>query len=119
MPTYDYVCQACEHAFEHWQSMTSPVKRTCPKCKKRRLRRLIGAGAGVIFKASGFYETDYKRKSHGSGKPDKERAASSDESSASGDSSSEAKSASKPGDRPDSKKPKPKPNPQNETKAGD
>ncbi len=85
MPTYDYVCQACEHAFEHWQTMTSPTKRTCPKCKKRKLRRLIGSGAGVIFKGSGFYETDYKRKSRGSGKPDKE----------SSDSGSDAPSESK------------------------
>ena len=63
MPTYDYVCDACQHAFEHFQSMTSNVLRTCPECKKRKLRRLIGSGAGVIFKGSGFYETDYKRKS--------------------------------------------------------
>ena len=62
MPTYDYVCDACTHAFEHFQSMSSKVKRTCPQCKKRKLRRLIGSGAGVIFKGSGFYETDYKRK---------------------------------------------------------
>ncbi len=63
MPTYDYVCDACQHAFENWQSMTSRILRTCPECKKRKLRRLIGSGAGVIFKGSGFYETDYKRKS--------------------------------------------------------
>ena len=62
MPTYDYVCDACDHAFEHWQTMTSNIKRTCPECKQRKLRRLIGSGAGVIFKGSGFYETDYKRK---------------------------------------------------------
>ena len=62
MPTYDYVCDACEHQFEHRQSMSSNRLRTCPQCKKRKLRRLIGSGAGVIFKGSGFYETDYKRK---------------------------------------------------------
>ncbi len=65
MPTYDYVCDACEHRFEHFQSMSSNRLRTCPKCKKRKLRRLIGSGAGVIFKGSGFYETDYKRKASG------------------------------------------------------
>jgi len=61
MPTYDYVCDACEHQFEHRQSMSSDRLRTCPQCKKRKLRRLIGSGAGVIFRGSGFYETDYKR----------------------------------------------------------
>ncbi len=68
MPTYDYVCEACGDTFEHFQSMSSNILRTCQKCKKRKLRRLIGSGAGVIFKGSGFYETDYKRK----GKPPSE-----------------------------------------------
>jgi len=63
MPTYDYVCRACEHRFEHFQSMQEPHLRKCPQCGKRRLERLIGAGAGILFKGSGFYETDYKRKS--------------------------------------------------------
>ena len=93
MPTYDYVCQACQHAFEHWQTMTSPVKRSCPKCKKRRLRRLIGSGAGVIFKGSGFYETDYKRKSHGKGKPEKDEPASDGDSSSGDSKTSDAKSS--------------------------
>ncbi len=61
MPTYDYVCEACEHAFEHFQSMTSRRLRKCPACGKPKLERLIGSGSGVIFKGSGFYETDYKR----------------------------------------------------------
>lgn len=65
MPTYDYVCDACGHAFEHFQSMSSKVLRTCPTCKKRKLRRLIGSGAGVIFKGSGFYQTDYKKSGRG------------------------------------------------------
>ena len=68
MPTYDYVCDSCEHQFEHRQSMTSNRLRTCPHCKQRKLRRLIGSGAGVIFKGSGFYETDYKRKTGGPSK---------------------------------------------------
>jgi len=63
VPTYDYVCRACEHRFEHFQSMQEPHLRKCPQCGKRRLERLIGAGAGILFKGSGFYETDYKRKS--------------------------------------------------------
>jgi putative FmdB family regulatory protein len=62
MPTYDYVCTACEHAFEEFQSMNDPLLRKCPRCGKLRLKRLIGSGAGIIFKGSGFYETDYKKK---------------------------------------------------------
>ena len=62
MPTYDYECDACSHHFEHFQSMTSNIRRKCPECGEKKLRRLIGSGAGVIFKGSGFYETDYKRK---------------------------------------------------------
>jgi|SRR5262245_20682694 len=61
MPTYDYVCEACEHRFEAFQSMNDKRLKTCPKCKKRKLTRLIGTGAGIIFKGSGFYVTDYKR----------------------------------------------------------
>jgi putative FmdB family regulatory protein len=61
MPTYDYVCDACGHAFEEWQSFNDPELTTCPKCKKKKLRRLIGNGAAIVFKGSGFYETDYNR----------------------------------------------------------
>jgi putative FmdB family regulatory protein len=64
MPTYDYQCKSCGHAFELFQSMSAPVKRTCPECSKRTLQRLIGAGSGVIFKGSGFYETDYRSESY-------------------------------------------------------
>jgi len=49
MPTYDYVCDGCGHAFELFQSMTDSVKKTCPKCKKKKLRRLIGAGGAIVF----------------------------------------------------------------------
>ena len=61
MPTYDYLCEACDHRFEAFQSMNDKRLKTCPKCKKPRLTRLIGTGAGIIFKGSGFYVTDYKR----------------------------------------------------------
>jgi putative FmdB family regulatory protein len=67
MPTYDYVCDGCGHAFELFQSMTEPVKKTCPKCKKKKLRRLIGAGGAIVFKGSGFYKTDYRSDSYKKG----------------------------------------------------
>lgn len=63
MPTYEYECEACGHAFEQFQSMSDKPVKKCPDCKKLKVRRLIGSGAGIIFKGSGFYETDYKRKS--------------------------------------------------------
>ena len=63
MPTYQYECEACGHEFEELQSMTAAKLTKCPKCKKNKLSRLIGSGAGMIFKGSGFYETGYKKKS--------------------------------------------------------
>jgi len=60
MPTYDYQCAACGHRFEEFQTMSAAPLRKCPQCKKSKLERLIGAGAGVIFKGSGFYQTDYR-----------------------------------------------------------
>jgi putative FmdB family regulatory protein len=67
MPTYDYVCDGCSHAFELFQSMSDPVKKTCPKCSKKKLRRLIGAGGAIVFKGSGFYKTDYRSESYKKG----------------------------------------------------
>ncbi len=64
MPTYDYRCTACGHEFEAFQSMSAPVLKKCPKCGKAKLERLIGTGAGIIFKGSGFYETDYRSDSY-------------------------------------------------------
>ncbi len=61
MPTYDYECRDCPHTFEKLQAITARPLRKCPECGGK-VRRLIGTGAGVIFKGSGFYETDYKRK---------------------------------------------------------
>jgi putative FmdB family regulatory protein len=61
MPTYEYACPKCGHHFEQFQSMTAAPVRRCPKCKKLGVRRLIGGGAGLIFKGSGFYITDYKK----------------------------------------------------------
>jgi len=64
MPTYDYVCDACDHRLEAFQSITAPPKKKCPACGRRKLRRLIGCGAAIVFKGSGFYKTDYRSESY-------------------------------------------------------
>jgi len=61
MPTYEYECKVCGHRFELFQNMTAIPASSCPKCQGA-VKRLIGFGSGIIFKGSGFYETDYKRK---------------------------------------------------------
>jgi putative FmdB family regulatory protein len=60
MPTYEYICGNCGYEFEQFQSITARPLRKCPECGKASLKRLIGCGSGVIFKGSGFYETDYR-----------------------------------------------------------
>ena len=64
MPTYDYACEKCGHAFERFQSITAGALRKCPQCDQTALKRLIGTGAGIIFKGSGFYQTDYRSDSY-------------------------------------------------------
>ena len=64
MPTYDYKCANCEHQWEEFQSITAKPKRKCPECGKLKAKRMIGPGAGIIFKGSGFYETDYRSSSY-------------------------------------------------------
>ena len=64
MPTYEYQCDACEHNFDEFQSMSEAPLTKCPKCGKKKLRRVFGAGAAVIFKGSGFYQTDYRSESY-------------------------------------------------------
>src|SRR5437868_4644433 len=93
MPTYEYKCDACGYEFERFQPITSaPVKR-CPQCGKAKVRRLISTGAGLIFKGSGFYITDYRDKSY----TDKAKAESGGGSSDSKtDSKADGKSESKP-----------------------
>jgi putative FmdB family regulatory protein len=96
MPTYDYRCNACGHCFELFQSMSEKPKRKCPSCAKLALERLIGTGAAVLFKGSGFYETDYRSKSYrDAAKKDREGTASTGNSSAEGGSSA-PKQAVKP-----------------------
>jgi putative FmdB family regulatory protein len=63
MPTYEYECEKCGHRFELFQSMSEPRRKRCPKCRGK-VRRLIGTGAGMIFKGSGFYVTDYRSDSY-------------------------------------------------------
>ena len=65
MPTYEYACSKCGHGFEQFQSMRDDPLKKCPKCGKQSLKRLLGTGAGLIFKGSGFYITDYKKKTGG------------------------------------------------------
>lgn len=67
MPTYDYLCDACQHEFELFQPITERPKRKCPVCGRLKLRRLIGPGAAVVFKGSGFYCTDYRSESYKKG----------------------------------------------------
>ncbi len=62
MPTYDYACLKCGHTFEAFQSMSDAPLKKCPSCKKTGVRRLLGAGAGFVFKGTGFYQTDFKTK---------------------------------------------------------
>ena len=64
MPTYEYACEKCGHHFEEFQSITAKPLKKCPACGTSKLQRLIGAGAGVIFKGSGFYQTDYRSDSY-------------------------------------------------------
>lgn len=63
MPTYEYECTKCGHRFELFQKMSDPPRKRCPKCRGR-VRRLLGTGAGMLFKGSGFYTTDYRSESY-------------------------------------------------------
>ena len=64
MPTYEYECRHCGHAFEQFQSIKAPPLTECPVCGKKKVKRLLGAGAGLLFKGSGFYQTDYRSASY-------------------------------------------------------
>src|SRR5437588_4033576 len=97
MPTYDYSCDACQHEFEVFEPITAEPQKKCPKCKKNRLRRLFGAGAGIIFKGSGFYQTDYRSDSY------KKAADADSKSQKSSESKSETKSDAKSESKGESK----------------
>ena len=64
MPTYEYQCDGCGHNFDEFQSFSDETLTKCPKCKKKKLRRVFGAGAAILFKGSGFYQTDYRSESY-------------------------------------------------------
>ena len=98
MPTYDYKCQNCGHAFEKFNSiMAAPIKK-CPVCGKNTVKRLIGTGAGIIFKGGGFYETDYR--SEGYKKAEK---AESGGGESKGEAKAEGKADAKSDTKPDAK----------------
>lgn len=110
MPTYDYRCDACEHSWEQFQSITAEPEKKCPACGKKKARRIIGPGGGFIFKGSGFYLTDYRSESYKEGAKADSKPAASNESSKS-DSKSESKSEPTPAAKSESKpstSPKPK-----------
>ncbi|MDA7903809.1 zinc ribbon domain-containing protein [Mariniblastus sp.] len=109
MPTYDYICDACEHAWELFQKITDDPVKKCPECGKKKAVRQFGTGAAIMFKGSGFYETDYRsdsyKKSAEADKPKKSDSKDSKSSSTSSEkksSGSTDKPAKKPGN--DSKK---------------
>lgn len=89
MPTYEYKCNACDHRLEAFQSMRDKPLKKCPECGKPALERLISAGGAIIFKGSGFYQTDYRSESY------KKAAKAESASASSGDSSGSSKSDSK------------------------
>jgi putative FmdB family regulatory protein len=99
MPTYEYVCDACGHDFEELQSFSDPPLTKCPNCGKKKLRRLFGTGAAVLFKGSGFYETDYRSESYKSGEKAEKDATK----------PAEKKDDAKPAEAPAKTEPAPKP----------
>lgn len=98
MPTYDYECDACEHAFELFQAINDPVKKKCPECGKNKLRRLFGTGGAIVFKGSGFYQTDYRSESYKKGAKEAKKASEGSSSESSKTSSKSESSTTKKSD---------------------
>ena len=99
MPTYDYECDACGHKFEVYQGINDDKLKKCPECKKLKLRRLLGTGGAIMFKGSGFYQTDYRSESYkkaaAADKPASDSSSSSSSSSTSSSSSGDSAKSSK------------------------
>jgi putative FmdB family regulatory protein len=102
MPTYDYSCDGCQHEFEAFESIKADPQKTCPACTEPKLRRKIGAGAAILFKGSGFYQTDYRSDSYKKRAEADKPSDSQSSSSKSADSSSSSSSSSTPTSTPTS-----------------
>ncbi len=97
MPTYDYECDACGHTWELFQKITDDPVAKCPACSKKKARRLFGTGAAIVFKGSGFYQTDYRSESYKKGEKKAEES-----KKPKSDSKSDAKAESKTSSKSDS-----------------
>jgi putative FmdB family regulatory protein len=112
MPTYDYKCDDCGYAFELFQGMMEKKLTTCPKCRGS-VRRLIGAGAGVVFRGAGFYETDYRSAEYRQKKKEESKRSEGDSKAAEGASTPRAATESSKSDKTDApSKPKKSPPPE-------
>ena len=98
MPTYDYICDSCGHEFEAFESIMAPSRTECPECKLPKLRRKIGPGAAILFKGSGFYQTDYRSDSYK--KADKADKSSNEPAKPAAESKSSTESSSSPKSEP-------------------
>lgn len=94
MPTYEYRCSACDHEWEEFQSITADPTKKCPECGKKKAERIISAGGGILFKGSGFYQTDYRSDSYKKGASADKKASESSSSSSDSAASSSTKTES-------------------------
>jgi len=110
MPTYDYICDACGHEFEAFESIKADPQTDCPQCREAKLRRKIGPGAAILFKGSGFYQTDYRSESYKQRAAADKPADSSSSKPADSSSSSGSTATASPAKSEASKPPSPKSN---------
>jgi len=108
MPTYDYRCNACKAEFEHFQSIKEKPLKKCPHCGKNTLERLIGTGGAILFKGSGFYQTDYRADSYKkAAEADKPRSDSKPDAKPSTETKTAPAKADAPAPKPENKPSKP------------